>query len=310
VEKMVKKYYGKNGTVTSAFGSSRRENHDSSLFYSRKMYSSHRNTPPSEYVEKIIPDAILDEVHCIDSRDMSIIPDESVHLVVTSPPYNCGKEYDENLDLSEYRALLIAVFKEVYRKLVNGGRACINIANLGRSPYIPLHSYLIHDMLEIGYLMRGEIIWKKASRAGGSTAWGSWMSATNPTLRDVHEYILVFSKNNWRLPHNEKNSTINKEDFMEYTTSIWDFSPESAKKVGHPAPFPEELPKRAIQLYSFEGNVVLDPFCGSGTTCVAAMNSNRHYLGFDIDEQYVTLAKDRLNRLQKSKKVPILSLET
>ena len=307
---MIKKKNIKNGTMTRTFGSSKRENHDSSLFYSRKLYSLRQNTPSSEYVERIIPGAVLDEIHCIDSRDMSIIPDESVHLMVTSPPYNCGKEYDDNLDLFEYRALLKDVFKEVYNKLVNGGRACINIANLGRSPYIPLHIYLIQDMLDLGYLMRGEIIWQKAIRAGGSTAWGSWMSATNPTLRDVHEYILIFSKNNWRLPRNEKNSTITKDHFMEYTTSIWNFPPESAKKVGHPAPFPVELPNRAIQLYTFEGDVVLDPFCGSGTTCVAAQKSNRHYIGFDIDETYVALAKERVSSLRKYENVSVLSIDS
>ena len=141
---------------------------------------------------------------------MDEIPDYSVHLMITSPPYNANKEYDEDLSLDEYRALLRKVFSETYRKLVTGGRACINIANLGRKPYLPLHSYLIEDLLEIGFLMRGEIIWNKAASASPSTAWGSWMSASNPVLRDVHEYILVFSKESFSRKKTGKN-TITKE---------------------------------------------------------------------------------------------------
>jgi len=235
---------------------------------------------------------ILDTIQCVDSRDMSILPDESVHLMVTSPPYNVGKEYDEDLDMDEYRDLLKTVFRETYKKLMVGGRACVNIANLGRSPYIPLHSFIIEDMLDLGFLMRGEIIWNKAASVGSSTAWGSWMSASNPSLRDVHEYILVFSKESYN--HGKGNSTITRDEFLEYTKSIWTFPTESAKRIGHPAPFPVELPRRLIQLYTFEGDVVLDPFCGSGTTCIAAVMTNRHYVGFDINEKYINLARKRL----------------
>ncbi len=245
----------------------------------------------------MIDDEVLDTVQCVDSRDMSMLPDESVHLMVTSPPYNVGKEYDEDLDMDEYRGLLKAVFREVYRKLVVGGRACVNVANLGRRPYIPLHSFIIEDMLDLGFLMRGEIIWQKAASAGASTAWGSWMSASNPTLRDVHEYILVFSKGSMRREKEGRESTIARDEFLEYTKSVWSFPTESAKRVGHPAPFPEELPYRLIQLYTFEGDVVLDPFCGSGTTCVAALKTGRHFVGFDINEEYVNLAKDRISAL-------------
>ena len=142
----------------------------------------------------VIDENILDSVQKLDSRDMSVLPNECVHLMVTSPPYNVGKEYDEDLNLKEYRILLNEVFAEVYRVLVVGGRACVNIANIGRRPYIPLHSYLIQDLEDLGFIMRGEIIWSKAASAGASTAWGSWLSATNPALRDVHEYILIFSK--------------------------------------------------------------------------------------------------------------------
>jgi site-specific DNA-methyltransferase (adenine-specific) len=228
---------------------------------------------------------------------MSTLPDNSVHLMITSPPYNVGKEYDEDLDINEYRGLLREVFGEVYRSLVIGGRACVNVANIGRRPYIPIHRYVIEDMIELGFLMRGEIIWDKAASAGVSTAWGSWMSAANPTLRDIHEYILIFSKGSMRRISKERNSTITRDEFLEYTKSIWSFPAESAKRVGHPSPFPVELPRRLIQLYSFKEDIVLDPFCGSGTTCIAAHMIGRHYIGFDINEKYVNLAKKRISNL-------------
>ena len=152
-----------------------------------------------------------------------------------------------------------------------GGRACVNVANLGRKPYIPLHSYIIEGMQEIGYFMRGEIIWNKASSASPSTAWGSWLSAANPVLRDIHEYILVFSKETFSRIKEKRENTIKKEDFLEWTKSVWTFPAVSAKKIGHPAPFPEELPHRLIQLYTFKDDVVLDPFVGSGSTCLAAV---------------------------------------
>jgi site-specific DNA-methyltransferase (adenine-specific) len=286
---------GNRGTKTSSFGVSKRESHDSSEFYSRKMYGE-AGVGPVEHVERSIPADILDTVIFGDSRDMSMIPDESIHLMVTSPPYNVGKDYDEDLSLEEYRRLLLDVLREVHRKLVVGGRACVNIANLGRRPYIPLHSYIIQDMAKIGFLMRGEIIWSKAASAGSSTAWGSWLSASNPTLRDIHEYIMVFSKGSMRREGEKGESTITRDEFLEYTKSIWNFSTESAKKVGHPAPFPVELPYRLIQLYTYQGDVVLDPFCGSGTTCVAAVRTNRHFIGLDNSEEYVELAKKRIRK--------------
>jgi site-specific DNA-methyltransferase (adenine-specific) len=225
--------------------------------------------------------------------------------MVTSPPYNAKKEYDEDLSLAEYRELLYAVFTETYKKLVTGGRACINIANLGRKPYIPLHSYIIEDMLEIGYHMRGEIIWDKASSAGSSTAWGSWLSAANPVLRDVHEYILVFSKGSFSRKRNGKENSICKEDFLEWTKSVWTFPSVSAKRIGHPAPFPEALPHRLIQLYTFVGDVVLDPFCGSGTTCLSALKSERHYIGYDIEEKYIELATERIKGYADQTRLPV-----
>lgn len=293
----------KKGTKTSRFGVSRRESHDSSLFYSRRLYEGFKIPKSVKYYENKIPENVIDGIHCLDSRDMSILPDASIHLMVTSPPYAAVKEYDKDWTLEEYLNLLKDVFKETYKKLVPGGRACINIANIGRAPYIPLHAFIIQDMLSIGYLMRGEVLWNKGASAGTSTAWGSWKSAKNPTLRDTHEYILIFSKEVFHRDNANREDTISSDEFLELTKSIWSFPTESAKKVGHPAPFPVELPYHLIQLYSFKGDVILDPFVGSGTTCIAAIMLGRHYVGFDIEEKYVKLARDRIKKFVAQKQL-------
>lgn len=290
-------------TRTSSFGSPSRENHDSSQYYGRKMNTELRGETKGTnepYLENPLPAGVLDSVTLGDSRDMALIPDSSIHLMVTSPPYNVGKEYDSDVNLTEYLGLLGDVIEETFRVLVQGGRMCINIANIGRKPYIPLHSDVIQLALRAGFLMRGEIIWNKSAGAGTSTAWGSWLSASNPTLRDVHEYILVFSKGSYERPLKGKKSTISRDEFLDYTKSVWTFNPESARKVKHPAPFPEELPYRCIQLYTYQGDNVLDPFCGVGTTMVAAMRSKRHFIGFDNKAEYIDRAKDRINGLMQS----------
>lgn len=291
------KKFKRTGTKTSSFGSPGRIGHDSTTFYSSKLYQGLHEEHKIKYVENNINPQTLDTIICNSSERMEELPDNSVHLMVTSPPYNVGKEYDEDFTLGEYLDFLKRVWREVYRVMVPGGRVCINIANLGRKPYIPLHTFIVKDMLELNFLMRGEIIWNKASSASPSTAWGSWLSAANPTLRDIHEYILVFSKDTFsrkKVP-NRKN-TITKDEFLEYTKSIWTFPAESAQKIGHPAPFPVELPFRLIQLYTYEGEVILDPFMGSGQSAIAAIKSNRHYVGYDIEEEYVKLAEKRIQR--------------
>jgi site-specific DNA-methyltransferase (adenine-specific) len=281
-------------TKTSSFGTAGRISHDSSRFYSSRLYDELEVPSDIEYIENPIDESLLNRVYCKSSESMEEIPDSSVHLMVTSPPYNVSKEYDEDLSIDEYRSLIRRVMSETYRKLVPGGRACINIANVGRKPYIPLHAFIIEDMLSIGYYMRGEIIWDKGSSAGVSTAWGSWRSAANPVLRDVHEYILVFCKGTFSRKARGRNSTIEREEFLAWTKSVWSFPSVSAKSIGHPAPFPIELPRRLIQLYTFEGDVVLDPFCGSGTTCLAALESDRYYIGYEIKQEYVDLAMRRI----------------
>jgi site-specific DNA-methyltransferase (adenine-specific) len=283
-------------TQTSSFGSVLRESHGSKKFYSSKLFEEFRIPKNIEYRQVEIPKDNLNKLYCKSSENMDEIPDDSIHLMVTSPPYNVGKEYDNDLTLDEYLELLTAVFGQTYKKLVTGGRACINIANIGRKPYIPLHAMVIEIMLDLGFLMRGEIIWDKSASAGGSCAWGSWMSASNPVLRDYHEYILVFSKESYSKNRSqERKDTIERDEFIQWTKSIWTFPAVNAKKIGHPAPFPIELPHRLINLYSYEGDVVLDPFCGSGTTCIAALQNNRNYIAYDINEEYVKLSQKRID---------------
>ena len=284
------------GSETSSFGTVSRISHDSSGYYQSRLYAELPHPDDIEVgPDNEFPEDLRNTIICSSAEEMSAIPDNSLHLMVTSPPYNVSKDYDDDLSLREYLNLLGAVFAEVYRVLVNGGRACVNVANLGRKPYIPLSDYISHMMIEIGFLMRGEIIWDKGAGAGVSMAWGSWKSASNPVLRDVHEYILVFSKGSFRRETTgDAKSTINKEAFMEWTKSVWSMPTESAKRVGHPAPFPVELPYRLAQLYTFEGDVVLDPFMGSGSTAIAALRSGRSYVGYEIDPEYTALAEGRI----------------
>jgi site-specific DNA-methyltransferase (adenine-specific) len=270
-----------------------------------------------------------------DSRDMKEILDESVHLIVTSPPYNVEKPYQEHgddLSLEDYLALLRDVWIECHRVLVPGGRLCVNVANLFRSPYLPLNAMITHqvtsELLGHGclYLMRGEIIWDKSMSVGASTAWGSFGSPTNPTLRDQHEYIMVYSKERLdRKRYDGALEDIHPDDFARWTKSLWAFrdghgrereealtrrlqdehgslwrmATAKAKDLGHPSPFPEELPARLIQLYTFRDECVLDPFLGSGTTCVAAKRLGRTYFGYDTSPEYVSLARKRLDLVQE-----------
>lgn len=285
-------------TTTSAFGVSKREGHDSSVYYGAKMYDDLvKSRDVGE--ENEFPPELADVVINGNSKQMPL-PDNCVQLVVTSPPYNASKDYDEDLSLSDYLGLLHDVFAECYRVLSPGGRMVVNVANLGRKPYIPLASHINLIMHEIGFLHRGEIIWDKSASAGSSCAWGSFQSASNPCLRDIHEYLLVFSKGDYKLARSKveraegRIDTIVKDEFIQHTKSIWSFPTESARRVNHPAPFPVELPRRCIEMYTYAGDVVLDPFLGSGTTAVAAKMCGRRYVGLDLSEEYCAIAEERL----------------
>jgi site-specific DNA-methyltransferase (adenine-specific) len=227
------------------------------------------------------------------AEKMDDLIDNCVSLTVTSPPYNVGKLSDNNLSDEDYWKLMRQCFKEVYRVTESGGRLVLNVANLGRKPYIPFSNMFTDLMLDLGFLMRGEIIWQKSKGANANFAWGSWLSASNPVIRDIHEYCLVFSKEGMSKGSKGK-STIEKEEFMESTLSIWNINPARAKKIGHPAPFPVELAERFINLYSYEKDLILDPFIGSGTTALAASKLKRSYIGYEVNAEYCKLAEKRL----------------
>jgi DNA modification methylase len=292
-------------TATSAFGVSRRENHDSAGFYKRF-------SPPvlSDDATVNAP-GVVDEVYLGDARSMDRVRPSSVALVVTSPPYFAGKQYEEELgaegipaSYTEYIALLEGVFAECVAKLEPGGRIAVNVANLGRKPYRSLSADVIGILQDkLGLLLRGEVVWRKARGAGGNCAWGSFRSPANPVLRDLTERVIVASKGRFDravpratrqrdgLPHR---ATTTADEFMEATLDVWELAPESATRVGHPAPFPVELPQRFVELYTYEGDVVLDPFMGSGSTAVAAVRTGRHFLGYDTDPAYVEAARARV----------------
>lgn len=273
-----------------------RNRENDSKYLESKISNDFQEDENIEYIDNssLIPKDILNKVILGNSQNMSQIPDNSVHFIVTSPPYNVCKEDADNLSLKEYLELLESVFKECWRVLMTGGKIAINVANLGRRPYIPLHYYIIDIMLRIGFTMRAEIIWNKGSSVGVSTAWGSYASPSSPYIRDIHEYILIFSKHTNKLKSINTKSSISEKDFLEWSKSIWNFPTESANDIGHPTPFPEELPKRLIEFYTYIGDIVLDPFLGSGTTGLVALKLNRFFIGFDISAKYVELANKRI----------------
>ena len=278
------------GTRTRSFGAGKREAHDSTAFYARRL-----QTVEVSAADDVTVSPVVDTIFAKSAESMDELVDNSVALMVTSPPYHAGKDYDSDGTFEEYLDLLTRVFTETYRVLEPGGRAVVNVANLGRRPYVPLSHLVTARMLEIGFLMRAEVVWVKARGASGSCAWGSWQSARNPTLRDVHEYCLCFSKGRFDRVRNGE-STIGRDDFMAATLSVWEIPAERASRVGHPAPFPIALPRRFIELYTYKGDLVLDPFMGAGSTAVAAVDTARHYVGYEIDASYIELARARLSR--------------
>ncbi|MPY91908.1 MAG: site-specific DNA-methyltransferase [Acidimicrobiia bacterium] len=312
-------------TRTSAFGVGRREAHDATPFYGR--FDAPLLMGREELAAQApapCPPGVIDAIHVGDSRtDMGPVPDNSVALVVTSPPYYAGKEYEAALgeghipgSYVEYLAMLHAVFAECWRVLEPGGRIAVNVANLGRKPYRSLSADVTRLLEgELGFLLRGEVLWVKAQAASGNCAWGSFGSAANPVLRDVTERIVVASKGRFERAPDRKarraqglpwEDTISRDEFMALTLDTWRFPPESARRVGHPAPFPVELPRRAIELFTFKGDTVLDPWCGSASHAVAALRTGRHFVGFDIDAGYVGLARARIAEEQASSDAPPL----
>ena len=248
--------------------------------------------------EQALPDDVIDTIIHASAVDMRAIPDRSTHLVVTSPPYNAGIDYDCHQDarpMDEYLAELAQVWRECYRALVYGARICVVSANTGRKPYLPLTHRISDALQDAGFDLRGEIIWNKGA-SGITSAWGSWRTPGSPVLRDQHEYIITASKGLGAYPNaHGRAATISAEDFLAATRSVWTIAPASAKRIGHPTPFPVEIPRRLIELFTFAGDVVLDPFIGSGTTALAAAQTGRRYIGYEISADYIKTATARLD---------------
>jgi len=291
-------------TATASFGSSRRESHDATAFYERFVMPELSDDTTVGIADE------TDVIYHHDARDMARVATGSVALVVTSPPYFAGKQYEESLGENgvpatyfEYLTLLRDVFAECKRVLEPGGRIAVNVANLGRRPYRSLAGDVTDILQDLGLLLRGEVVWWKGRAAGGSCAWGTFQRPSNPVLRDVTERIVIASKGRFdralkpgqRLGRGlPSTATITRDEFLEATTDLWELPTESATRVGHPAPFPVELPRRLIDLFTYEGDVVLDPFMGSGSTAVAAVRTGRRYLGFDTDQAYIDTATRRI----------------
>ena len=291
-------------TTTARFGSGRRESHDASAFYGRFVAPEISDDSTVEQAGEV------DVIHHHDARDMGAVASNSVALVVTSPPYFAGKEYEESLGHNgvpgsyfEYLQLLGDVFAECKRVLEPGGRIAVNVANLGRRPYRSLAGDVTDILQDLGLLLRGEVVWWKGRAAGGSCAWGTFQQPGNPVLRDVTERIVVAGKGRFdrAVPRDARQeqglpaeATISRDEFLEATTDLWAIAPESATRVGHPAPFPVDLPRRLIEMYTYAGDVVLDPFAGSGSAAVAAVRTGRRYIGFDTDAKYVKAARARI----------------
>ncbi len=283
----------------------RREAHDATGFYERFA-------PPTLSDDQVVNrPSVLDELFVGDARHMDSVAPSSVALVVTSPPYFAGKEYEEAMGRGhtpasyiQYLDMLCDVFAECVDKLEPGGRMAVNVANLGRRPYRSLAADVVGLLQDrLGLLLRGEVVWWKGKGASGSCAWGSFRSPANPVLRDVTERVVVASKGRFDRAHSAaqrshgglpSEASISTDEFLEATTDVWEIPAESATRVGHPAPFPVELPQRLIELYTYRRDLVLDPFSGSGTTAVAAVRAGRHFVGYDTDEGYVELARRRV----------------
>jgi len=258
-------------------------------------FSRVNNEVPKEFLNKIIVG---------DSEEiLKKLPDNSIDLIFTSPPYNFGLDYENHKDgvnWNEYFDKLFRIFKECIRVLKYGGRIVVNVQPLF-SDYIPIHHIISNFFMENKLIWKGEILWEKHNYNCKYTAWGSWKSPSNPYLKYTWEFLEVFSKGTLKHSGDPKNADITADEFKKWVYAKWDIAPENnMKKYGHPAMFPEELAERVIKLFSFRGDIVLDPFNGVGTTTVVAKKLGRRYIGIDISEEYCKKAEERLKTTQET----------
>ncbi len=230
------------------------------------------------------------------------INENSIDLIVTSPPYNVDIQYNSHNDrmtYEDYLSFIKAWLARCYKLLKDDGRFCLNIPldkNKGGQQSVCADITTIAK--NVGWRYHSTIVWNEGN-ISRRTAWGSWLSASAPYVIAPVEVIVILYKKNWKKTSGSQKSDISKQEFMEWTNGVWNFTGESKKRVGHPTPFPIELPRRCIKLFSFVGDTVLDPFLGSGTTLIASFLNNRKGIGVDIDKRYCDLAVKRLENEAK-----------
>ena len=241
----------------------------------------------------------IDEIICGESLStLKTFPDKSVDIVFTSPPYNFGMDYDKFDDTDpyeEYLKTMNAIFSECHRVLVDGGRLIINVAP-SFPQHKPTHHHLSRHLIDEGMLWMGEIIWMK-NNFGGGTAWGSWKSPSCPTLTRPYEFVMLFGKGSTKHTGKKEDIDITGPEFLSYRNAHWTIQAETQmrKKYDHPAMFPEQLVYQALKMFSYQNDVILDPFNGCGTTTTVAKRLNRRFIGIDMDEKYCETARERTN---------------
>ena len=238
---------------------------------------------------------------------MPLIPDNSIDIVITSPPYNVDlgnnrlrksdrgyDEYEDNKPYNEYLEWMNRCFRECYRVLKKGGRVAINIGD-GCNGHETQHADFIINMKKIGLIPITTICWDK-SQVGNRCSWGSWKSPSQPSFPNPHEYIIVMGKETLYHEGDKNKITVTAEDFKRSSLALWTFPPDTQmmKKWGHPATFPEELPRRLIHQLTYADDIVLDPFSGSGTTCAVAKKLKRKYIGIEMSKKYYDTSLKRL----------------
>ncbi len=257
-------------------------------------FSKHNIALPKDFLDKII---------CGDSEQvLKDIPDNSIDLIFTSPPYNFGLDYKNNADdinWNDYFNKLFRIFSECIRVLKYGGRIIVDIQPLF-SDYIPAHHIISNFFMQNKMIWRNEILWEKSNYNCKYTSWGSWDSPSSPYLKYTWEFLEVFSKGDIKKPRENKESDITGDEFKKWVYAKWNIAPErNMNKFGHPAMFPEELAMRIIKLFSFKGDIILDPFNGVGTTTKVAKQYDRHYVGIDVSKEYCNIAEKRLKEITK-----------
>lgn len=260
-----------------------------------KEYSKLNNTLPLE---------MLDKVYCSDSYDyLRNLPDNCIDIVLTSPPYNFGIDYNSTSDVvpwKDYFSRLFDIFKECIRVLKDSGRVIVNVQPLF-SDYIPTHHFISNFFIEQGMIWKGEILWEKNNYNCKTCSWGSWKSPSSPYLKYTWEFIEVFCKNSLKKDGLCENIDITSDEFKKFVNARWSIAPERRmQEYGHDAMFPEELVRRCLKLFSYRGDIVLDPFNGVGTTTRVCKELGRRYIGIDIDETYCEKARHRVESLENS----------